>query len=84
MDRRIHRLESMEQLVVGPIYDKTRGRSCARGQFDEEVGAKAEKNIGCSSAPSRIFSSLDELAHPTADEIPDEGDAHSHNEHVEA
>ena len=43
MDRRIHRLASMVQLVVGLIYDKPAASVARGGQFDEEGVAKAEQ-----------------------------------------
>src|SRR5438552_18056429 len=45
MDRRSHRLVSMVQRVVGPIYDKPAASAARGGQFDEEDGAKVEANI---------------------------------------
>ena len=75
------------QLVVGPIYDKPAASAARGGQFDEEDGAKTGANHMTFVRAVKIFfcfRSLDELADPTADEIPDHGDAHSDHEHVEA
>lgn len=74
----------MVKREVGPIYDKPAASAARGGQFDEEDGAKAQQTYDVRPRRQEFFSSLDELAHPTADEIPDESDAHSHHEHVEA
>jgi hypothetical protein len=84
MDRRIHRLESMVQPVVGPIYDKP-AASAARGvsSIKRTSRKRRQKHRMFVRAVKDFFSPLDKLAYPTADEIPDDSDAHSHHEHVE-
>ena len=69
---------------VGPIYDKP-AASAARGVSSmKRTARKAEATYDVRPRRQEFFSSLDELAHPTADEIRDDSDAHSYHEHVEA